>query len=92
MPKRLKTTIFKSGNSQAVRIPVSMRLQVDNVTIESVPEGLLLRPVEETIGDAVERLRAFQASEGIEGGLIRDVEELDLDPIDVIANNSELPQ
>lgn len=79
--KPVETTVFKSGNSQAVRIPVTHRLVVERVTVEHVPEGLLLRPVEETIGDALNRLRAYQAAEGIEGGLLEEVEDLPLEPL-----------
>ncbi|QYH20077.1 AbrB/MazE/SpoVT family DNA-binding domain-containing protein [Corynebacterium aquatimens] len=68
--------VFKSGNSQAVRIPVSHRLDTDKVEIERVPEGILLRPIEATIGDAVARLREYQLAEGIGGGLIEELEEL----------------
>ena len=73
--------VFKSGNSQAVRIPVSHRLDTDKVEIERVPEGILLRPIEATIGDAVARLRKYQLAEGIEGGLIEELEELLTEPL-----------
>lgn len=81
MTKPVETTVFKSGNSQAVRIPMTHRLAVERVTVEHVPEGLLLRPVEETVGDALNRLRAYQAAEGIEGGLLEEIEELPLDAL-----------
>lgn len=83
MAKPVETTVFKSGNSQAVRIPLSHRLAVERVTVEEVPEGLLLRPVEETLGDALRRLRQFQAAEGIDGGLIEEVEDLPVDPVPI---------
>ena len=66
------TRVFKSGNSQAVRIPARYRLDTDEVTIERVPEGLLLRPVEESMSHVVRRLRDFQAAHGIEGGILED--------------------
>lgn len=73
--KRVTSRVFKSGNSQAVRIPAGYRLNTDEVTIEQVPEGLLLRPVEESTSDVVRRLREFQAASGIEGGILEDPDE-----------------
>lgn len=70
--EKATTRVFKSGNSQAVRIPADYRLDTDEVTVERVPEGLLLRPVAESMGDAVRRLREFQIAEGIEGGILAD--------------------
>lgn len=70
--KKATTRVFKSGNSQAVRIPADYRLDTDEVTVERVPEGLLLRPVAESMGDVVRRLREFQIAEGIEGGILAD--------------------
>ena len=35
--------VFMSGRSQAVRLPKEFRFDVDEVMIERVPEGLLLR-------------------------------------------------
>lgn len=70
------TRVFTSGNSQAVRIPAAYRLDTDEVTVERVPEGLLLRPVEESMGDVVRRLREFQIAEGIEGGILADPDGL----------------
>lgn len=70
--EKATTRVFKSGNSQAVRIPVDYRLDTDEVTVERVPEGLLLRPVAESMGDVVRRLREFQIVEGIERGILAD--------------------
>ena len=53
----VRTTVFMSGNSQAVRIPAALRFDSDRVMIERVPEGLLLRPEEESFGHVVARLR-----------------------------------
>lgn len=73
--ERVTSRVFKSGNSQAVRIPAGYRFNTDEVTIEQVPEGLLLRPVEESMSDVVRRLREFQAAAGIEGGILEDPDE-----------------
>lgn len=70
--EKATTRVFKSGNSQAVRIPADYRLDTNEVTVERVPEGLLLRPVAESMGDVVRRLREFQIAEGIEGGILAD--------------------
>lgn len=70
------TRVFQSGNSQAVRIPARYRLGTDEVTIERVPEGLLLRPVEESMNHVVRRLREFQKAHGIEGGILVDPDGL----------------
>lgn len=74
--EKATTRVFKSGNSQAVRIPADYRLDTDEVTVERVPEGLLLRPVAESMGDVVRRLREFQIAEGIEGGILADPDGL----------------
>lgn len=36
--------VFKNGRNQAVRIPVEMSLDTDEVTIERYQDGLLIRP------------------------------------------------
>jgi len=78
----VRTTVFMSGNSQAVRIPAALRFDSDRVMIERVPEGLLLRPEEESFGHVVARLREFQRVNGIESGLVEEVDDLpeDLPP------------
>lgn len=83
---RLLTTVFKSGNSQAVRIPAALRFETANATIEKVPEGLLLRPIEEDFGAVVARLREFQEMHAVSGGLIEELEDLPLDPVPVVGD------
>lgn len=41
---RTMTKVFKSGNSQAVRIPGAFKLDVEEVSIEKLGDGLLIRP------------------------------------------------
>jgi len=41
-----KTTLFKNGGSQAVRLPKEFRLDGTEVFIKKVPEGILLIPKE----------------------------------------------
>lgn len=42
MPKFAK--VFRSGNSQAVRLPKEFRLDVDEVEISSEGDAIILRP------------------------------------------------
>lgn len=79
--KRLRTTVFRSGNSQAVRIPAAFRVESGNVVIEQVSEGLLLRPVEENFGDVIARLREFQKEHGVDEDLIDELADLPVDPV-----------
>ncbi|RNC77354.1 AbrB/MazE/SpoVT family DNA-binding domain-containing protein [Piscirickettsiaceae bacterium NZ-RLO2] len=43
-----KSRIFKSGNSQAVRLPKEMRLDGEEVVIHRFGNSLLIQPVYET--------------------------------------------
>lgn len=52
------TRVFRSGNSQAVRIPLEFQLACDEVEIERVGADLVLRPAS---SDRVERLIASLA-------------------------------
>ena len=45
MPKRKPTAkVFKSGNSQAVRLPAEFRFEVDEVFIEKDGDKVILSP------------------------------------------------
>lgn len=79
--KRLRTTVFRSGNSQAVRIPAAFRVDSGSAVIEQVPEGLLLRPVEENFGDLIARLRDFQKEHGVDEDLIDELADLPVDSV-----------
>ncbi len=46
----MKTTVFKSGGSQAVRIPKEFRFDSKNVEIERRGASLILTPVPEKNG------------------------------------------
>lgn len=78
---RLRTTVFRSGNSQAVRIPAAFRVASGSAVIEQVPEGLLLRPVEENFGDVIARLREFQKEHGVDEDPIDELADLPVDPV-----------
>jgi antitoxin VapB len=51
--------IFKSGNSQAVRLPAEFKLDVSEVQIFRQGEDLVLRPMRKTWEDYFERGRRF---------------------------------
>jgi len=51
--------IFKSGNSQAVRLPKEFRLDVTEVEIFRRGDELVLRPVAQSLSKAFELLTAF---------------------------------
>lgn len=71
------TRVFQSGNSQAVRIPISFRFQVDTVEILHGDNGdVILRPIQpDTRGE--DFLALF---EGFDEDFIRAVEERDNTP------------
>ncbi|MGH7233701.1 MAG: type II toxin-antitoxin system antitoxin VapB [Nitrospiraceae bacterium] len=55
----MKTKIFKSGNSQAVRIPKEFKLEGEEVEIEKQGEVLLLRPMRKSWSALTESLKKF---------------------------------
>lgn len=72
----METTVLRTADGQAVRIPREYRFETSTVTVEVVSEGLLLRPKVRTVGDTIRSYRAFQAENGIVGGLLEDVNDL----------------
>jgi hypothetical protein len=46
------TKVFKSGGSQAVRIPQAYRLEADTVTLDGTPGGLLIFEVSKVASPA----------------------------------------
>ena len=52
--------VFKSGNSQAIRLPRAFRLKSAVVTLEKTPQGLLVRDDDET----ARRSKLFAKLEG----------------------------
>jgi virulence-associated protein VagC len=52
--------VFKSGNSQAIRLPRAFRLKSAVVTLEKTPQGLLVRDD----GEATRRAKLFARLEG----------------------------
>jgi antitoxin VapB len=51
--------VFKSGNSQAVRIPKEFKLEGDEVEIRRRGDSLVLRPKSQTWGPLIESLTKF---------------------------------
>jgi virulence-associated protein VagC len=56
----MNAQVFKSGNSQAVRLPKPLRLRSKTVRIERVPQGLLITDTE----DVDERFKLFASLAG----------------------------
>jgi antitoxin VapB len=54
-----KARIFKSGNSQAVRLPKQFRFCVDEVEISRKGEEIILREPKRNLGRAFEALGAM---------------------------------
>jgi len=53
------TRVFKSGNSQAVRIPKEFQLDVDEVEIFRREDELVIRPLKNNLLEAVEILTSL---------------------------------
>jgi len=51
--------VFKSGNSQAIRLPKEFRLEVGQVQVFRKGDDLVLRPVRMTWDDYFDRGRRF---------------------------------
>jgi antitoxin VapB len=77
----MRTRVFKSGNSLAVRIPKELGFvdaAQDDVDVERVGNTLVLRRVaQETIGDLTEILAAFPKSFMAEGREFHEEQERD---------------
>lgn len=76
----MRTRIFKSGNSLAVRIPKELAIgeASQEVEIERVGNTLVVRPVErETLGDLMEILSSFPKSFMAEGREFHEQKERD---------------
>ncbi|MGV6852985.1 MAG: antitoxin [bacterium] len=53
------TKVFKSGNSQAVRIPAELQLNVKEVEIFSRGDELIIRPKRDNLSDVMDIFAAF---------------------------------
>ena len=54
-----RTKVFKSGNSQAVRIPRKYQFDVDEVEITRRGDEIVLRKPKRTLADAFDALASF---------------------------------
>lgn len=54
-----RARIFKSGNSQAVRLPKEFKLEGSEVSIKRVGRGLLLMPMDDPWASLVGSLEKF---------------------------------
>ena len=55
----ITTRVFKSGNSQAVRIPKELQFDVDEVEIFRRGDELIIRPIKDNIADAFDLIAGF---------------------------------
>ncbi|KUG25843.1 vapb protein (antitoxin to vapc) [hydrocarbon metagenome] len=56
-----KTKIFKSGNSQAIRLPKKYRILGDEVFIKKMGDGLLILPQNSAWSSFVDSLNRFSS-------------------------------
>ena len=54
-----RTTVFKSGNSQAVRLPKDFQLADREVQIYRRGDEIVIRPFPKTLGEAVRLLESL---------------------------------
>lgn len=54
--------VFKSGSSQAIRLPSKLRLQAKEVQIEQIGDALWLQPQKEPVQDMGQWLADFYSS------------------------------
>ncbi len=62
-PQRQTTTVFTSGNSQAVRLPKAFRISSSTVEIERRGDEIILRERKRTVGDILRQLPQISATE-----------------------------
>jgi antitoxin VapB len=60
LPRPIKTAkVFKSGNSQAVRIPKEFHIEADEVEIRRKGSALILRPMKKSWRTLIDSLSKF---------------------------------
>lgn len=60
----METTVFQSGNSQAIRIPKEFKFHTKRVEIFREGKSIVLRPLPTTAAEALADLPALNAAEG----------------------------
>jgi len=63
----ITTRVFKSGNSQAVRIPKEFQFDVDELEIFQRGEEVILRKKQDNLSDVMDLFAAF-SDDFMEGG------------------------
>ena len=61
----VETTVFQSGNSQAIRIPKEFQFHTKRVEIFREGKSIVLRPASSTAAEALADLPALNATEGL---------------------------
>ena len=77
----METSVFKSGGSQAVRIPKEFRFSSNRVEIERKGETIILRPLKEKVPwpkGYIERLRKHPVDESFQRHCQGDHKEINL--------------
>lgn len=59
----METTVFQSGNSQAVRLPKEFRFSTKQVTIERRGDEIVLRAKKPTVGELLRDLPTLSGQE-----------------------------
>ncbi len=75
----IETTVFRSSNSQAVRIPKDLRLEAERVWISKVGDSLRISPARPSAMDVIEEITAGMPEDWAEG--LTEPEELPLDDV-----------
>ncbi|MCB8746946.1 AbrB/MazE/SpoVT family DNA-binding domain-containing protein [Rhodoferax sp. U2-2l] len=94
MPKRslVETTVFQSGNSQAIRIPKEFQFHTKRVEIFREGNAIVLRPLPTTAAEALADLAPLSAAEGLAldqaMGHLDDLLALDEPPSDPLPRRS----
>lgn len=60
----VETTVFQSGNSQAIRIPKEFQFHTKRVEIFREGKSIVLRPLPTTAAEALDDLPPLNAAEG----------------------------
>ncbi len=60
----VETTVFQSGNSQAIRIPKEFQFHTKRVEISREGKSIVLRPLPTTAAEALADLPPLSATEG----------------------------
>ena len=82
----VETTVFQSGNSQAIRIPKEFQFHTKRVEILREGKSIVLRPLPTTAAEALTDLQPLSSTEG--RALDQAMEHLD----DLLALDEPMPE